>query len=114
MKTSQQKTRDDVVTQDYTINLRKRTHKITFKKKAPRAIREIKKFAQEAMGTKDVRVDPRLNQHVWSTGVRKIPGKIRVRLSRKTNEDEDADEKLYTLIEHVNVSSFEGLATERV
>jgi len=41
----------------YTINLHKRLHKITFKERAPRAIREIKKFAIKALGTKDVRVD---------------------------------------------------------
>ena len=32
----------ELVTRDYTINLHKRLHGITFKKKAPRAIREIK------------------------------------------------------------------------
>jgi hypothetical protein len=36
----------------YTINLHKRLHKISFKNRAPRAIREIKKFAQKALGTK--------------------------------------------------------------
>lgn len=40
------------VTRDYTINLHKRIHKIQFKKRAPRAIREIKKFAQAEMFTK--------------------------------------------------------------
>ena len=38
----------------YTINLHKRLHKITFKNRAPRAIREIKKFAEKNMGTKCV------------------------------------------------------------
>ena len=37
-----------------TINLHKRLHKITFKNRAPRAIREIKKFAEKNMGTKCV------------------------------------------------------------
>lgn len=32
----------DLVSRDYTVNLHKRLHGITFKKKAPRAIREIK------------------------------------------------------------------------
>ena len=54
------------VTRDYTINLHKRTHKISFKKRAPRAIREIRKFAQQAMGTSDVRIDTSLNMFVWS------------------------------------------------
>ena len=43
----------DLVTRDYTINLHKRLHGITFKRKAPRAIREIKKFAEKAMKTSD-------------------------------------------------------------
>lgn len=60
------------VTRDYTINLHKRTHKISFKKRAPRAIREIRKFAAEAMGTSDVRVDTSLNMFVWSK-VRETP-----------------------------------------
>ena len=41
-----------------------------FKRKAPRAIKEIRKFAEKMMGTPDVRVDIRLNKHIWSQGVR--------------------------------------------
>ena len=40
------------VTRDYTINLHKRLHKIQFKKRAPRAVREIRKFATAEMFTK--------------------------------------------------------------
>lgn len=39
-----------------TVNLHKRLHGISYKKRAPRAVREIKAFATEMMGTKDVRV----------------------------------------------------------
>lgn len=56
------KSSKEVVTREYTINLHKRLHKIAFKKRAPRAIKEIKKFAQKEMGTKDVRVDVNLNR----------------------------------------------------
>jgi len=104
----------DLVSRDYTIHLSKRTHKMTFKKKAPRAIKEIKKFAAEAMGTKDVRIDSGLNKHIWSRGIRNPPVRVRVRLTRKRNEDEDAEEKLYTIAQLVNVSSFKGLQTENV
>lgn len=58
--------RQEVCTREYTINLGKRLHSITFKKRAPRAIKEIKKFAAKQMGTKDVRVDVKLNKAVWS------------------------------------------------
>ncbi len=40
------------VTRDYSINLHKRLHKIQFKKRAPRAVREIRRFAQKEMFTK--------------------------------------------------------------
>lgn len=43
---------------------------------------------------RDVRVDTALNKHIWSQGVKNTPKRIRVRLSRKRNEDEDAKEKV--------------------
>ena len=104
----------DLVSRDYTIHLSKRTHKTTFKAKTPKAVKVVKKFAEDAMGTKDVRLDPKVNKELWKQGVRNPPKRIRVRLSRKRNEDEDADEKLYTLVQLVEVSSFKGLQTETV
>jgi large subunit ribosomal protein L31e len=108
------KSKPDLVTRDYTIHLAKRTHKTTFKSKTPKAIKEIKKFARQAMGTKDVRISTDVNKYVWSQGVRNPPKRIRVRLSRKRNEDEDAKEKLYTLVEHVPVADFKNLTTETI
>merc|ERR1719440_2522854 len=66
------------------------------------------------MSTKDVRIDTKLNKFVWSTGVRNIPRRVRVRMSRKRNDDEDAKEKMFTLVQHVPVESFKGLQTENV
>ena len=40
------------VTRDYTINMHKKLQGIQFKKRAPRAIREIRRFAQAQMYTK--------------------------------------------------------------
>lgn len=62
----------------------------------------------------DVRVDAKLNKFIWSQGVRNVPYRVRVRLSRKRNEDEEASEKLYTLVQHVEVTSVKGLQTEVV
>jgi large subunit ribosomal protein L31e len=63
------------------------------------------------MGTSDVRVDTHLNKEIWKTGVRNVPYRVRVRLSRKRNDDEDAKEPLYTYVTHVPVASFKGLQT---
>merc|ERR1712096_58961 len=88
----------DVVTREYTINMHKRIHGMGFKKRAPRAVKEIKKFALQMMGTPDVRVDTRLNKAIWSQGIRNVPFRFRIRLSRKRNENEDSANKLYTLV----------------
>merc|ERR1712164_12964 len=93
--------RQEVVTREYTINLHKRLHSSTFKKRAPRAVRAIRKFATEMMCTEDVRVHPQLNKAVWSKGVKNVPHRIRVRCERRRNDDEDAAEKLYTIVTHV-------------
>lgn len=45
-------------------------------------------------GHSDVRVDAKLNKFLFSKGVRNVPTRVRVRLSRKRNEDEEATEKV--------------------
>ena len=41
----------DVVTREYSIHLRKLLHGVGFKKRAPRAVKEVKAFAKKMMGT---------------------------------------------------------------
>ena len=98
---------------------------VSFKKRAPRAIKAIKEFATLHMvsllfpisrtanwkGTKDVRVDPQLNKKVWERGIKTVPHRMRLRLSRKRNDEEGATEKLYTYVEAVNVKDVRGLQT---
>merc|ERR1711966_330536 len=103
----------DVVTREYTIHLKKLLHGIGFKKRAPRAVKEVKAFAKKMMGTDDVRVDTKLNKFLWSQGIKGVPGRVRVRFARKRNDDEEAAEKLYTLCQHVVVErhQYKGLNT---
>ena len=101
----------DVVTREYTIHLHKRVHGRSFKKRAPWAVKSIVDFAQKSMGTSDIRLDPKLNQAVWERGIKSVPHRIRVRLERKRNDDENAKEKLFTYVSHVPVTSFKGLET---
>ena len=100
------------VTRDYTVNLHKRCHRIQFKKKAPKAVKVIRDFARKNMLTDDVRLDNSLNNFLWSRGIRNIPRRVRVRLSRKKNEEEESGNKFYTLVQWVNVGSFKKLQTE--
>jgi len=63
--------------------LGKYVHGRSFKKRAPWAVKSIVTFAQKHMGTKDVRIDPKLNQKVWVQGIKNPPCRIRVKFERK-------------------------------
>ena len=64
-----------------------------------------------AQGTSDVRLDPQLNKKVWESGVKGVPFRLRVRISRKRNDEEGAKEKLYSYVQAVNVKNPKGLQT---
>jgi len=86
-------------------------HGVSFKKRAPRAIKEIKEFAFKQMGTRDVRLDPQLNKKVWEQGIKGVPYRLRVRISRKRNDEEGAKEKLYSYVQAVAIKNPKGLQT---
>lgn len=88
----------DTKSREATINLHRRLHKCTFKKKAPTAVKQIKEHARKTMFTKDVRLDPALNQHLWKNGIRNLDKRVQVVMERKKNEDEEAKHKFYTLV----------------
>ena len=55
-------------------------------------MREIKSFVAKEMKTADVRIDSSLNKFVWHKGIRNVPFRVRVRMERKRNDDEEAKE----------------------
>ncbi|XP_073747335.1 large ribosomal subunit protein eL31-like [Callorhinus ursinus] len=99
---------NEVVTREYTINIPKPIHGADFKKRAPPALKEIRKFAMKEMGT------PRLDKVVWAKGIRNVPFRIRVWLYRKHKEDEDSPNKLYILVTYVPVTTFKNLQSVNV
>ncbi|KAM9046588.1 large ribosomal subunit protein eL31-like [Megaptera novaeangliae] len=81
-----------VVTREYTVNIHNiHPHGVGFKKHAPQALKEIQKLAMKEMGTPDVCTDTRVNRAVWAKGIRNVPYRNCVRLSRKHNEDKDTN-----------------------
>ncbi|SCV70407.1 BQ2448_1801 [Microbotryum intermedium] len=136
----------DVVAREYTIHLHTKVHGQGFKhvrsgsrppshaslalviltiiaspslshtQRAPTAVKAVKEFARKAMGTKKVLLDVNLNAAIWGKGIKNVPHRIRVRLHRRRNDDEDAhkDEKLYTMVTFVPTKDFKGLQTTAV
>ncbi|CAK7292131.1 60S ribosomal protein L31 [Vulpes lagopus] len=114
---------NEVVTREYPINVHKRIHGVGFKKRAPRALKEIWKFGTKEMGTPDERIDTGLHKAVGAKGIRNVPYRIRIRvpLSRNQNEDEDSPNKgslggaaLYALVTYVPVTTLKTLQTVNV
>ncbi|BGO94556.1 hypothetical protein NBRC10512_005018 [Rhodotorula toruloides] len=103
----------DVVAREYTIHLHTKVHGKGFKHRAPSAVKAVRTFAQKAMGTKKVLLEPSVNAAIWDKGIKNVPHRLRVRLHRKRNDDESAkeDEKLYTLVSVVPTTNFKGLNT---
>lgn len=100
------------VTREMTIFLHRFLHKESFKKRAPKAIKAIRFIAKNAMKTSDVRLDMGLNQFIWNQGIRSVAHRVRVRMARMPVEGEE--NKFYTLVSYVPVSSFKGLTTKVV
>jgi large subunit ribosomal protein L31e len=57
----------DVVAREYTIHLHKRLHGVTFKKRAPKAIKEIKDFAHKSMVRSHLTPSIQLRKYSQST-----------------------------------------------
>merc|ERR1711915_1055715 len=88
---------DKVVTRECTVKLTAPLHRVTRLKRAPTAIKIIRNFAKKEMRTEEVRIDTRLNKFLWSNGIRSVPKRVRVRMSRRRNKDEDSIHTYYTL-----------------
>ena len=96
-KGRQDRKRSETAVIDTTIHMHKYMKGRTFKKRAPFAAKVVRKIAKQIMGTTDNRIEVRLNKAIWSKGIKGCPTRIRVRLERKRNEDEDAKQPLYTV-----------------
>lgn len=59
-----------------------------------------------------MRLDPLLNKELWKRGIKGTPHRLRVRISRKRNDEEGAKEKLFSYVQAVNVASAKGLQTQ--
>ena len=71
----------------YTIPLRA-TKQVRRTKRAPHAMRQIRKFIARHMKTDidNVWIDPPVNRAIWSRGIEKPPSKIRVRAIKFEDE----------------------------
>jgi large subunit ribosomal protein L31e len=105
----------DNVSYEMTIHLAKILKKRTFNKRAPLAVKKIKKFVGKLMKTTDNRIDASLNTYLWHKGVGGVPGRVRVLVQRQVENIEGSKRKhFYTIISNVPVATFKKLTTKTV
>lgn len=63
-----------------------------------------------------MRIDVKVNKQIWSRGIRSVPRRVRVRIARKRNEEEDAKEEFFSLVTVAEVppEGLKGLGTKVV
>lgn len=66
------------------------------------------------MHTSNVTIGPELNKFVWHKGIRNVPYRVRIKLERKRNEDDDAKEKMTTHVRTVPTTSVACAARARL
>ena len=101
------------LTLDVTLNLHRRCYKVQFKKRAPRALREIRDFVEQTMKTSEVRIEPLVNQFIWAKGIRTPPRRIRLRLVRALNTHKVGQESMHTVVRLLEVDDFSKLQTNK-
>ena len=52
-----------------------------------------------------------MNKEVWKQGIKGVPYRLRIRISRKRNDEEGAKERLFSYVQAVNVKNPKGLHT---
>jgi large subunit ribosomal protein L31e len=111
--------KSDKVAYETTIHVAKLIKGQKFASRAPRAVAKIRSVAAKLMKTKDNRIDASLNTLLWSRGVKGVPRRVRVVITRKVAEATETSGKrkhLYTVISAAPVpeSGFKGLTTKAV
>ena len=91
-----------------TINIGNETKGVAFKKRVPKAIRQIAAIARRVAGVEDVKISEEVNLFMWKNSIRNPPRRIRVEIEVK-----EQDNQKFAVVNYVPTESFKGLQTER-
>ncbi len=72
----------------YVVPLRK-AKRVPRRKRAPRAVRELRSFLQRHTKTDTIVIDKSLNERLWSRGVQKPLPRVRVKATKHVEDGEE-------------------------
>mmetsp|Transcript_24327 Transcript_24327/g.58711 ORF Transcript_24327/g.58711 Transcript_24327/m.58711 type:complete len:447 (-) Transcript_24327:346-1686(-) len=114
----------NITSGEFTIHLHRKTFmrssvEMPWQRRTRRAGIELRKWAKKVFHVDEVKIDPKLNEHLWSRGKKHTPLRVRVRLDKvrrpsrfnvKVNKMDP--EKWYAYATHVHVDSFHHLLNQ--
>lgn len=60
------------------------------RKRTPRAVRELRSFLQRHTKVDTILIDRKLNEKLWSRGVQKPLPRVRVKVTKKVEDEEES------------------------
>lgn len=98
-------------TVEMTISLRRLAKRASWRYKALKGVKYLKKFIQKQFKSEDdVLIAPDVNKYVWSRGMRSVPGRMRIRVERSPSNKNPAESVFRLSL--VEVSTFKGLNSQ--
>jgi len=77
---------EEVKIRELTINIRDKVLRAPLNRRAKKAIKSLRETIGRIIKGKEVKISARLNEFVWSRGIKKPPTKISVKIIEKENE----------------------------
>lgn len=72
----------------YVVPLRK-AKRAPRRKRTPRAVRELRRFLQRHTKVDTIIIDKPLNEQLWSRGVQKPPPRVRVKATKRIEDEQE-------------------------
>ena len=91
-------------------NLHKKTFGVTFKNRVSKAIKEIRKFSKKLTKVNTIRIDPSLNKFLCKGGSKRVPNRIRIRLSKRRYLVNDDSENWIVFVNFIKKKSIKNIS----
>ena len=78
--------KEEIKIRELTVNIRREVLKAPIQKRAKKAIKVLREIVEKIVKNKEVKLSARLNEYIWSRGIRKPPTKIPIKIVEKEDK----------------------------
>jgi len=78
--------KEEVKIREMIINIRRYVLNAPLQKRAKKAMKVLKEIIKRIVKKKEIKISTRLNEYIWSRGIKKPPTKIHIKIIEKENK----------------------------